>query len=180
MEGFVVRSPKELDQYRDRILENVEQAVQRLVNEDATYFKKFFQMKFEQVGFHPVADKPLNFIEQLNQTFTYLAAVDGARMIWKFHPEVRELTVYPGAHAPKGTLDIEATDGASSIGAETFSAVKPSNNGKLNRDIQKLLTRKEVYRYIFFISPKYPENKRQAVLEAEGVQVWSLWPFEEF
>jgi hypothetical protein len=34
-------------------------------------------MKFEQVGFHPLEDRPLNIIEQINQTWTFAVAIAG-------------------------------------------------------------------------------------------------------
>jgi hypothetical protein len=60
------------------------------------------------------------------------------------------------------------------VGAETFAAVHPRNNGKLRADLTKLASRPERYRYVFFMSPKFPTSERQSLLERDGVQVWSV------
>ena len=39
----------------------------------------FQQLKFDRVGKHPVDGHPLNAIEQLNQTWTYLVALAATR-----------------------------------------------------------------------------------------------------
>ena len=58
--------------------------------------------------------------------------------------------------------------------AKTFAAVDPHNNNKLAKDLAKMATRSEQYRYVFFMSPKYPGPKRWTELESAGVQVWSV------
>ena len=47
------------------------------------------RMKFEPVGFHPIEDRPLNVIEQINQTWTYAVALSAARVLLELHPEMR-------------------------------------------------------------------------------------------
>jgi len=136
-----------------------------------------FNAKFNTFGFHPISSKPLNLIEQLNQSFTFIAAFEAAKKLFEWHELPNGLLVFPGAHAPKGSLDLEANELPGYLGAETFASVRPNNNGKLKADLVKLSKRPERYRYSFFISPLFPESKRQKELEIEGVQVWSLWPF---
>ena len=63
---------------------------------------------------------------------------------------------------------------AGQVGAETFAAVTPCNNGKLDADLNKLARRSEIHRYVFFMSPSYPGNRRHPELERDGVQVWSV------
>lgn len=60
------------------------------------------------------------------------------------------------------------------VGAETFAAVDPRNNRKLDFDLDKMARRTERHRYVFFMSPKYPRNERQVALERDGIVVWSL------
>ncbi len=130
-------------------------------------------MKFGQIGSHPLEDRSLNLIEQLNQTFTYLVAIKAAELLLELHPECEGLKLAPGAHAPKGSLDIESYK-SNFIGAETFAAVTPSNNNKLNNDLKKLKDRQEAHKYVFFASPKFPETARLHKLEKFGVKVWSV------
>ena len=48
-----------------------------------------FECKFNQSGFHPLDSSiKLNLIEQLNQTFTYLASFKGAEYIFLHHKKV--------------------------------------------------------------------------------------------
>jgi len=57
-------------------------------------------LKFSPIGSHPLEDRPLNIIEQVNQTFTYLVAVKAAELLMQWHPDAQGFTIAPGAHAP--------------------------------------------------------------------------------
>ncbi|UOA34396.1 hypothetical protein DSM110093_04232 (plasmid) [Sulfitobacter sp. DSM 110093] len=130
-------------------------------------------LKFEPMGSHPLEDRPLNIIEQVNQTFTYLAAVKAAGLLMQWHPEAEGFRLAPGAHAPKGTLDVESLV-PGIVGAETFAAVRPENNRKLANDLAKLVNRAEHHRYVFFISPVFPRTERLPGKERDGVKVYSI------
>lgn len=129
-------------------------------------------LKFETVGFHPVEDRPLNVVEQINQTWTYAVALLAVRKLFELHPEVIAYRVAPGAHMSL-ELDIMSEE-PGLVGAETFAAVNPTNNGKLNDDLAKMGSRHERFRYVFFASPRYPGTKRLPQLERAGVEVWSV------
>jgi hypothetical protein len=130
-------------------------------------------MKFDTVGFHPISGDALNVIEQVNQTWTYAAALLATRQLLALHPEAAPYRLAPGAHASQDLDIMSCTPGL--VGAETFAAVKPTNNRKLAQDRAKLLNRPELHRYVFFMSPAYPGTKRQPALEKGGpVQVWSV------
>lgn len=131
------------------------------------------RIKFDPVGCHPVERRPLNIVEQVNQTFSYLVALKASRLLLEWHPEAEGFRLAPGAHAPKGSLDVESlVPGV--VGAETFAAVSPNNNRKLARDLLKLSARAERFRYVFFMSPLFPQTERQAKRERDRVQVWSI------
>lgn len=132
------------------------------------------RMKFEAVGFHPIEDRPLNVVEQINQTWTYFVAASAAKQLLELHPDVGGFHLAPGAHASLELDIMSAVPGL--VGAETFAAVDPRNNRKLFLDLQKMAARPERYRYVFFMSPLYPHAGRQAKLERDDVEVWSL-PF---
>jgi hypothetical protein len=129
-------------------------------------------MKFETVGRHPVEDRPLNIVEQINQTWTYAVAAAAARQLLKMHPEAQGFHLAPGAHASRALDIMSKSDGL--VGAETFAAVHPLNNRKLALDLEKLSKRPETHRYVFFMSPLFRESKRQKDFERDGVQVWSI------
>jgi len=129
-------------------------------------------MKFEPVGFHPLEDRALNIIEQINQTWTYAVAIAAARQLLELHPDAGGLQLAPGAHASL-ELDI-MSEIPGYLGAETFAAVTPRNNGKLAADLAKLARRPEQHRYVFFMSPLFPGNKRRPQFERDGIEVWSV------
>ena len=130
------------------------------------------QMKFQPVGFHPIEDRPLNLLEQLNQTWTYAVALEAARKLLELHPEAGGFHVAPGAHMsiPLDIMSIEQ----GLIGAETFAVTKPTSNNKLKKDLVKLAARPERHRFIFFSAPGFNETKRLPRYERGGVEVWSV------
>jgi len=130
------------------------------------------RMKFEPVGFHPIRGHALNIVEQINQTWTYCVALAAARQLLLLHPDVEGFRLAPGAHACQALDIMSVAEGR--VGAETFAAVTPRNNGKLDADLLKLSTRQEEHRYAFFMSPRYPGNKRLQAFEQHGVEVWSV------
>lgn len=91
-------------------------------------------LKFLQCGRHPMEDRSLNLVEQVNQTFSMLVALEGCRELLARHPGI-SLLIDPGA-AASTTSDIVSEDG--SVAAECFAAVDARNNRKLVRDIQRL------------------------------------------
>jgi hypothetical protein len=109
-------------------------------------------MKFERIGHDPLnPQRALNLIEQLNQTFTYLASFQAAIEVFKRHPSIQSLTLNLGtAEGP----DLQ-TDDTGGIVAEIFASVRPSNNKKLRKDVEKVAKSKAKYKYVFFLCPEY-------------------------
>jgi hypothetical protein len=130
------------------------------------------RVKFEPVGFHPTQGYPLNLVEQINQSWTYVVALAATRHLLEMHPEADGYLLAPGAHAAI-ELDI-MSEVPGLVGAETFAAVDPRNNDKLENDLTKLAVRAERHRYIFFMSPRFPGIKRLRELERNDIQVWSV------
>lgn len=129
-----------------------------------------WEMKTGALGCDPLdAEAPLNLIEQLNQTFTYIASARAAKILLARHPELApfqlDLGTSPGP-------DIESRTGRG-VSAEVFAAVTPANNRKLHRDIQKVLATDAAWKYAFFMCPGYDEGP-QPHLGRNGVTVWSL------
>lgn len=108
------------------------------------------KLKFEPFGHHPLEPRNLNLIEQLNQTFTYLASAQAVRWLLERHPVSGPYTLNLGTLAG---VDVVSADGT--VEAETFAAVDPSNNDKLNADIAKLRARPSVHKYVFYICPTH-------------------------
>jgi hypothetical protein len=167
-----VRTTEEIDAALSKVGETAAHARAALRDLPDNPLAALTRLKFDPGGAHPLRMRPLNVVEQINQKFTYLVALRAARLLLEWHADAHGLQLAPGAHGPKGSLDIESlTPGL--IGAETFAAVRPENNKKLRTDLAKLADRPEPHRYVFFMSPVFPDAERRPELETGGVQVWS-------
>jgi hypothetical protein len=127
------------------------------------------RMKFEQIGFHPIEGHALNFIEQINQTFTYLVALRATAWLLNRHPDAGGFRLAPGANAAL-PLDIMSVV-PDLVGAETFAAVHPKNNRKLAGDLQKLKMFPHRFRYAFFFAPGFPHGRVEHLEREEGIEV---------
>jgi hypothetical protein len=141
-------------------------------NSDPIEFLK--SVKFEKKGFHPTTHHPLNLIEQINQTCTYMVALYATKLLLERHPDANGFTVAPGANASQA-LDIMSIK-SGLVGAETFAATSPKSNGKLKKDLAKMENRSEKYRYVFFActQEQYNVTQQHPKLEKPDIQVWSL------
>lgn len=130
-------------------------------------------MKFQRIGRHPVHGHALNAIEQINQTWTYVVALEAARVLLQMHPDPGGYKLRPGAHAPKETLDIQSIK-PDLVGAEAFAAVDFRYNRKLRNDLDKMANRREQWRYVFMMIPGKTETEHRAELDRDGVAVWAI------
>ena len=131
----------------------------------------FSAMKFDKVGRHPLGNRALNLIEQLNQTFTILASVRATRWLLARHPENAPFVLNLGNRAG---IDIESLDGK--IACETFAAVTPSNNGKLAKDAAKLAALTHQWKYVFYACPAIAACEPRPSSAHPSVLVVSLGP----
>jgi len=169
---FTVHSSQEVDHHLRTLCSCAERTQQWLRQFRGSPIELFLSLKFDPVGAHPFAGHALNVVEQVNQTATYLVALEAAKTLFKLHPDEPGYVIAPGAHMSQ-PLDIMSIT-AGHVGAETFAAVDPRNNRKLQKDLAKLATHADRHRYIFFASPKYPDTRRRIELEVEDIQVWSV------
>lgn len=132
------------------------------------------ELKFRQVGHDPMdSSRRLNLIEQLNQTFTYLVAFKAAEFLFARHLEVSALDLNLGNASG---WDIESVENELLV-AEVFAAVKPANNQKLRKDIDKVRSAPHRYRYVIFMSPEHHAGPHAHTAAGEDVTVWSLGSF---
>ena len=169
---IVVRSMEDVDRYLGQVREAAAKIHLWIAAQTGDPLDLLRRMKFETVGFHPIQGHALNVIEQINQTWTYVVALAAARHLLEMHPEAGGYVLAPGAHAAI-ELDI-MSEAPGLVGAETFAAVDPKNNNKLETDLLKLAARTEDHRYLFFMSPRFPGFKRLPQWERGGIQVWSV------
>jgi len=169
---LTVRTVAEADQLMEQIRAAAGSVQKWVAAQSGDPLDMLRRMKFDQVGFHPIAGHPLNIVEQINQTWTFVVAIAAARQLLLLHPDGGGFRLAPGAHA---SLDLDIMSEVEGfVGAETFAAVTPRNNGKFAADLQKLAGRPEAHRYVFFMSPRFPGNKRLPKFEQHGIQVWSV------
>jgi hypothetical protein len=124
-----VRTVADVDRYLDLVRASAARAQQWVANHSGDPLDLLRYMKFEQIGFHPVEDRALNIIEQINQTWTFVVALLATRQLLQLHPEAEGFKVAPGAHMALDLDIMSEVDGL--VGAETFAAVDPANNRKL-------------------------------------------------
>lgn len=169
---LIVNRTQDIDQYIASIHQSSTRAVTALIALANNPNHLFWEMKFRQMGRHPIEDRPLNLVEQINQTWTFVTALEATRILLKeFHAQTFLLS--PGAHA---ALRFDIMNSNEDICAETFAAVTPDNNNKLERDIAKLEKAPSsiAHRYVFFISPANPNTERLENRERAGIKIWSI------
>jgi hypothetical protein len=169
---IVVESPEDVDRHLLQVGAAADKTQAWIAWHSGDSLSLLRSLKFETLGFHPVADHCLNVIEQINQTFTYAVALVAAKTLLHLHPEAGGYILAPGAHMSQPLDIMSRVDGL--VGAETFAATHPRSNNKLSKDLAKLSGRQERFRYAFFASPAFPGTRRLEKLEKFGVQVWSV------
>jgi hypothetical protein len=106
-------------------------------------------VKFDKMGWDPMEPtRSLNFIEQVNQTFTALVSVRAVEYLFEHHPEAAPFRVNLGTAPGSG---VESLDG--SVAGEVFAATHPGSNGKLKKDIAEVAAVSAQHRYVFFHCP---------------------------
>ena len=99
---------------------------------------------------------PLNFIEQLNQSYTYLISLKAAAYLFAQFPALGSLNLNLGT---TNGADIETGSGSSpSIVAETFAATHANSNRKLQKDIKKVCDYTAVHYFVFYYVHLNPGN----------------------
>jgi hypothetical protein len=169
---MLIQTVQEVDHYLDQIRKSAASAHAWIAAQSGDPLDLLRRLKFDEVGFHPIEDRPLNLVEQINQTWTYAVALEATRQLLHLHSEAGGYRLAPGAHGSM-PLDIMSVK-SELVGAETFATVDHRNNRKLERDLKKMAERPEQYRYVFFASPDFPRTERVVQFERDGVRVWSV------
>jgi hypothetical protein len=166
-----IRTIQEVESVIERVQLSTRTTLNRIVEDynPANALALLERIKFNQIGRHPVQDRPLNFIEQVNQTFTYLVALEATAWLLAEHPMAEGFRLAPGAHKAQ-PFDIMSIKGGL-VAAETFASVRPGNNDKIRSDIARLAAERcgSEHRYEFFYSPGHPPGS-VAKYELGGVK----------
>ena len=126
-------------------------------------------MKFEKVGCDPLESKrQLNLIEQLHQTFTYLASFLATEYLLKKYPSAKPFILNLGT---SNGLDIKSSK-CGGIGAEVFAAVNPKNNDKLIKDCKKISSQTGIaHKYVFFMCPGFKPGRQEDAPQFPDVSI---------
>jgi len=139
---------EDIDAYIEDLQSSAEEAQLKLaeISDYAAPLELLYRIKFEQIGCDPFnPQRSLNLIEQVNQTFTYLASFKAAKLLFSWHSGLNSLKMNLGTQS--GT-DIES-DYDGGISAEVFAAVTPASNDKLKKDIEKVSKSQARHKYVF-------------------------------
>ncbi len=113
-------------------------------------------LKLEPLGFDPYdSGRPMNLVEQINQSATLLVACAAVERLLRKHPSREGYVI--SRPTSKG-YDLWAVD--VSVAAEVFAATFPGSNDKIEKDLIAILKNKEPFddrhppqhRYVFFVS----------------------------
>ena len=171
LKSFIVNNIKELEELEQKLYESMDKTLSQISSEITSNCSHtlFSKMKFGGVGFDPLnPDRELNIIEQINQSFTYLASFYALEVLFTKYRELAPFRLNLGTASGS---DIESECGG--LTAEVFASVTPTNNQKLKKDIDKVLQTNANLKFVFFICPNF-ELGRQPQFERDDVTVWAL------
>ena len=164
----------DIQNLRDVVRQRAQLARDELGNLNPVGMEASYRIKFSDCGYHPLENRRLDFIEQLNQTFTYMASFAAARKLMQWFPNCPGLRLNLGT---RGGWDIESI-GSCLVHAEVFTAKDPRNNNKLAKDIKRLQSRSNAdHRYVFFFVPSYDAGRQhdlERTLTDGNIEIWAL------
>jgi hypothetical protein len=170
MKTRTINTAGELDALVQSVTGSATKSLAQIAKLGSDGLRAIWSMKFEPIGCDPLdCESPLNLIEQLNQSFTYIASARATKILIARHPELAPFTLNLGT---AGGSDIESKAGVG-VAAEVFAAVNTSNNRKLASDIAKVSATAAGFKYVFFMCPGYEEGY-QPKWSHSGVEVWSV------
>lgn len=99
-----------------------------------------YNLKFNRTYQDPLFQKPENFGEIIDQTFTYYASFNAAIDLFKRYTWISDLNMNLGS---KNGTDIESNVSSNGdiVLAEVFAVVNPNNNSKLRKELDNVITR---------------------------------------
>lgn len=159
---MVIETVEEIEHLEEKILSNADTAYAQLKAkiQNLTAIAFLTEVKFDKIGSDPLEGTDLNFIEQLNQMFSDLVILEGARQLLRLYPG-KTLKLSLG---PTSGFDIESVDGE--VVAECFAVTTAANNQKLQKDCSKLVSKSTgKQKHIFFYSRNDSEEKLQRIYD---------------
>lgn len=106
------------------------------------------ELKFLKSGKDPLENRPLNFIEQLNQTFTYMTSLIAVKYLIEKYPQYTPYTLNLGTAS-----GYDITSNNQEIVAETFAVTNAKSNDKIKKDVIRMSTVHDaILRFVFYYS----------------------------
>ncbi len=170
MPSIEVHSLNDLCNLRKKVRKQAQCTREELNKLNPDGMEAFYRIKFDDCGYHPLEDRRLDFIEQLNQTFTIIASLAAAEKLMKWFPNCGGLRLNLGASSGR---DIESIC-PDVVEAEVFAVKNPKNNGKLKKDIERLTKSSAAKRYVFFFSPSCEAGPQPDLQVDSKVEIWAL------
>jgi len=144
---IIVHSIQDIDILKEKILLNTivsTERLKRLVYE-VQGIQVLKELKFKKMGYDPLFDEDINFIEFLNQSLTYLVCLCAAKWLSQAH-EKKSFKIHMGTQTG---YDIESIDGT--VICECFAATSVKSNKKLEKDILRVYgDSNALYKYVIF------------------------------
>lgn len=166
---ILFESKEQVDNVRERIVHNTNTKLKEIwqSGEGIDFLRK---VKFEPCGYDPLFEHATNFIEQTNQTFTYLVCLEAVSILLSKHPLYRFVVNF----GTESGFDVVSED--ESIICECFAATTPDSNRKLDLDTlkvynNKIASRKYVIYYVANPKEKHVENIKS---KYNGVEIIAL------
>ncbi len=153
---MIIESQKQILKLRSKIYENADKTYRYILQDIAnkSALDLFADIKFNKIGVDPINGSSLNFIEQLNQTFSDLVVLSAVEALLSKYPD-KQFEITMGA---KAGFDIQSCDGA--VVAECFAVTSIGSNSKLRKDAKKLMeSAPDRDKYIFFYSQNDNDDK---------------------
>lgn len=162
-------SKEQVEDYRKKIMDSANEKVDELL-QLGPGMEFLRQVKFNQCGYDPLFEEQINFIEQVNQTFTYLVCLSAVDILLSKHSS-HKFYVNFGTQAG---FDVVSED--QSIICECFAATAPDSNCKLEKDVKrvhedKYAVSKYVIYYVSSPKPVHLKNIRNKYQEVKIIEL---------
>lgn len=168
---LVITNITQIDEVRKSIINSINIVILRIIELGTSVepISLFHTLKFEKFGQDPLSSSNLNFIEQLNQSYTYLVSLAGVEFLIKNNPN-EIFTLNLGT-----TSGFDIVSQNSNIIAETFAATTIKSNDKLKKDIQRLQKEPDnIEKYIFYYTLDDEKETEKAKNRYENITIISF------
>lgn len=152
-----IQNKNDLVKIREKIEKNICIVRKQLQNflESMDTLQLFHEIKFHKTVSDPLTEEPENFLEVVNQYYTYLVSLNAVEMLMEIHKGHAFILNLGNVNG----YDIVSED--ASIIAECFAATSYRSNRKLSKDLERLSRNKDAaHKYVFFYDMEFTEQHK--------------------